>query len=393
MGVVDYEHIARQSVELVNRDTGISDKNKKDFGRYLQALDVSAARVGIIANHIKLLFHELPDVVGSMQERDLVNRTFKRLSRNLKPGYYETVKSVSKAYVRWHNDSETPAGWKDIKGNNKKAQRRNLRPEDMVTWEDGLNLANATNSVQIKAALLVQLDGGFRPSEFIDLNYGDISIKKTFAVAHVKRGKTGPRDVILFRSVPYLQRWLMAHPRKKKDAPLWVQENGRELTKYRYDAMRWRVLELGRKTELQKPLDFYNLRHSACYLSKMDNTNAELAARKFGHSLEYYTQTYGRLSPDDDIKRYSRHYGLDKGKEKQEQTTTECVKCSTVNEPGIDVCVQCGNPLTLDRALDIVDDSNKLKEQVAELQEAMKLIKQHIIRDRGTAEELRKALV
>lgn len=361
--IQDYKRIAEKNLQLLYRDPKISDKNKRDLKRYLQALEVTPARIGIIARHIKLLFYEMPDVVGSMGDRDLVNAAFKRLSKRAKPGYYETVKNVSKAFIRWHNDSETPRGWKDVKGNGRKAQRRDLSPEDMVTWEDGLRLASATNSVQIKAALLVQLDGGFRPSEFIELNYGDVSIKNSaFAVVRVKRGKTGKRDVILFRSVPYLQRWLKAHPVKEKDCPLWIQENGkRRFVRYRYDAIRWRVLDLGRTISFNKPLDFYNLRHSACYISKMDNTNAELAARKFGHSVDYYTNTYGRLSSDDDLKRYGKLYGQAEDKKELKDTPLACDKCGTVNEPGQVYCEQCNSPLTMEAAMKRATEADEMR--------------------------------
>ena len=43
-------------------------------------------------------------------------------------------------------------------------------------------------------------------------------------IARVK-GKTGSRDVVLFKSVPYVQKWLQAHPSKEKNAPLWIIED------------------------------------------------------------------------------------------------------------------------------------------------------------------------
>ena len=78
-----------------------------------------------------------------------------------------------------------PKGFKDIKGIPKIKQKRKLNPEDMVTWEDGEKLINSTNSMQLKAVLATQLDGGFRPSEFIDLKYGDIIQKNDFIIVSI----------------------------------------------------------------------------------------------------------------------------------------------------------------------------------------------------------------
>lgn len=375
MPIMDYKQQAQADLKRLYSDKKISDKNKKDFEKFLDSRDVSPARVGIIARHIKLLFYELPDVVGTMKDRELMNKTFKKLQDKIKPGYYETVKNVGKSFVRWHNKNKTPDGWLDIKSNGKDGQKRDLKRQDMITWEDGLKIAEQTNSVQLKAIIMTQLDGGFRPSEFTDLNYGDVEIKKTFAVARVS-GKTGKRDVILFKCVPMLQRWLKAHPYKKDNSPLWIIEyknmshrkkTDQDIRRYSYFAIQKRVRELGKQAQIKKPMDFYNLRHSACFLSKMDNVNPELAARKFGHTVDYYVNTYGRLDVEDDIKRYRRTYGLDTDKERKEEKTLECVKCGTVNEPGEVRCIQCHNPLTMDEALKSVDETQGLKEQLAQL--------------------------
>lgn len=373
MGAINYQRIAERSLRSLLDDPKISTKNKEDFKSYLKGIDVSNARIGIICNHIKHLYHNMSDVIGTMHKRDKVNSVMKALGKELSNGYFETVKKVSKAYVRWHNDYNTPAGWKDIKSNGK-SQKRDLKPEDMITWDEGHDLANSTTSIQIKAIFLIQLDGGFRPSEFLGLNYGDVQIKENFAIARVRDGKTGSRDVILFKSVPYLQRWLKTHPSKKKDSPLWIQENNNKngITRYKYSALQKRIRTIASKIKLNKPIDYYNLRHSACYLSKLDNVNPELAARKFGHSIRYYTDTYARLSPEDDIRRYSKHYELE-DKKIEEPKTVICERCNTVNEP-IDpqknseaYCEQCQSPLTIETAQLLAAETTELKEQMAQL--------------------------
>lgn len=387
MQAANYQRRGELAYNLVMKDNQISGKNKQDFKVYYDSLDVSPARVEIICKHIRHLFYIEADVVGVMGNRIQVNKDIKAIKERLSKGYFETIKSVGKAFVRWHNDKETPKGWRDIKYNSK-AQKRELKPEDMITWEDGLKMVKKSHSIQIKAVIMMMLDGGFRPSEFMGLKYGDIIIdNKGFAVARVK-GKTGKRNVILLKCVPYLQKWLKEHPTKKRNEALWIQENGSPRP-YKYPALQKRVRELGMKAGLVemeaikkydnrgrsylykqvkggKPLDFYNFRHSACYLSKLDNVNPELAARKFGHSLKYYTETYGRLSAEDDIKRYSLHYDLVADKKKKAlETPVKCEICNTINEPGAVRCENCNRPLTLEEAQKSVNEIDELKKQMA----------------------------
>jgi len=393
MPAIDYKRQAETALKRLLSNPKISNINKKNFQRYLNAKQHKPARLGIICRHIPFVIQKIPDVAGTMEDRDLVNKTFKTLAQELKPGYYETVKSVSKAFVRWLNDGETPKGWRDITSGAKKAQRRDLTPKDMIRWQEGLKLAAETNSIQLKAVVLTMLDGGFRPSEFVDLNFGDITIKKNFGIAHVRKGKTGKRDVILFKCMPYLQRWLKEHPTKKDGDPLWIIEfknmshkrrKDVQDKRYSYFALRKRLKYLFKRAGVNKPCDFYSFRHSAAYLAKMDNTNPELAARKFGHSLEYYTETYARLDAEDDIKRFGKQYGLLKKKEQEEHNPITCPRCNHINDPGSIDCEQCNSALTLGRALDKNKDIDKMKEQMAEL------LTQQIKMQKNQSEEIKR---
>jgi integrase/ribosomal protein L40E len=272
--------------------------------------------------------------------------------------------------VRWLNNGDKPAGFKDIKGIPKKKQIRKLRPDDMLGWEDGLKLISATNNIQLKAIIATQLDGGFRPSEFVDLNYGDATIKGEFNIVRVNDGKTGSRNAILWRAVPYLMRWLQNHPTKKRSDPLWLQEtkNHEKVIRYGYFAIQKRISQLAKKINFDKPLDFYNLRHSACTISKMDNVPEELAAAKFGHSVNYYVNTYGRLSTEDILQRYSNHYGITV-KSKEPQKNIICSRCEFVNEPNAEVCEKCGAALNIKKALEIQDENKNLKEEMSNLKD------------------------
>lgn len=373
MPIIDYKHQANTSEKWFFNQNDISETNKNYVKDFLEQYDVSSARRSIFLKHIAFLLREVKDVSFLLNDRKKVNSIFNKFRQKLSSSYYSTIINVSKRFVRWLNDGDSPLGFKDIKNTSKKSQKRTLSPNDMITWEEGLNIANEFNSQQFKAIILTQLDGGFRPSEFIDLNYGDVEIKKNFVVANVKDGKTGQRLVILFRSAPYLIHWYNIHPTKKADDPLWVMEQESRSNKkdpslrYNYYAIKKRIRNVSEKLKFKKPVDFYNFRHSACFLAKMDNLPIDECAKKFGHSVEHFTNTYGRLSVDDSIERLTKHYEID-GEKIDKPTNINCSRCDTINSPNLDYCTKCGSPLSLNIALkmekDQKDEINKLKEEV-----------------------------
>jgi integrase len=367
IAIVDYSELADRVEKRILGSDKISGKNKSELRKFLDIYDVTPARVSIFLNHIKYLLEETQDIKKDMNDSGKINMIFRKLRKSAKNSHYATIVSVSLRFVRWLNDGEKPKGFKDIKGISKKKQNRELSPQDMITWEDAERLIAATPSIQIKAIIATQLDGGLRPSEFVGLNYGDANIKGDFIILDVKKGKTGPRNVTLWRAVPHFLKWYKAHPSKKKDSPLWVQEdktNG-NIIRYKYPAIRRRVNSLFNITGLDKPSDFYNLRHSACVLSKKDNVPEELAAAKFGHSVEYYVNTYGRLSTEDVLERYSRHYGLNTKQEAVEKNI-KCGRCDFINVPKASICEQCGNPLSLGKAIEMKKETENRIDEIHE---------------------------
>jgi len=172
MPIVDYRRIADQGEKSFFNDRNISQKNKELMRGFLDAYDVSPARLGIFFRHISFLLRETPEINKDMLDRGKINRIFRQFRERLSRSYYATVVNVSIMFVTRLNDGEKPPGFKDIKNVSNKALKRQLTPGDMISWEEGEKCINATNSIQLKALLATQLDGGFRPSEFVDLNYG-----------------------------------------------------------------------------------------------------------------------------------------------------------------------------------------------------------------------------
>ncbi|MDF7824387.1 tyrosine-type recombinase/integrase [Pontiellaceae bacterium B12227] len=351
-------------------DPNIPEENIKILRRFLTAYDVSDARRTIFLQKIRPLLAEFKPIESALTERDHINEFFAGLRQRYSPATYATYINVVKRFLTWLNDGVRPASLLDIKPTKASKTKRNLKPEDMISWDEGLLLSDALCNIQLSAAVQTQLDCGFRPSEFIDLSFQDVEVMTGLAVFHVRDGKTGSRSVVAHRCVPALLKWLDAHPTKRPNDPLWIFEgsirkdgNHLRVNRYAYPAIAKRIKLGGRKIGLDKPLDFYNLRHSSCVLDKMDNLPVDLAAERHGHSVKHFTGTYGRLSVKDVMRRFHSHYGTDSAEPEQKLTHQVCPVCQTLNDNRQNWCSSCGSPLNTAGALETAQKSGHLNRE------------------------------
>lgn len=220
MPIVNYDEIALRAENKLFEDPDIPEDTKRIVRRFLIAYDVSSARKIIFLQKIRPLLTEFKPIESALTERDQMNLFFANLRKRYSPATYATYLSVIQRFQSWLNDGERPSSLLDIQLGKSARRQRNLKPEDMVTWEDGRRISDALCNIQLSAAVQTQLDCGFRPSEFIDFNYGDVSVRTGLAVFEVRDGKTGRRTVVAHRCVPALLKWLDAHPTKRHVDPL-----------------------------------------------------------------------------------------------------------------------------------------------------------------------------
>lgn len=354
MPIIDYEERARKSEVKLFANTNISEKTKRKLRQFLIAYNASAARRSIFIDKIRPIVEYFDDIEEALTDRDAINECFADLRQRYSPATYATYINVTCRFLSWMNDGERPNSVRDLRQRGVKLRNtRNLNPNDMITWKEGLRIAGVSPSIQTAAIGPTQLDCGFRPSEFVDLNYGDVKVNTGIAVIRVRGGKTGDRSVIARRCVPFLLRWLEAHPTKRAEDPLWVFEDsvqsdsaGRiHVRRYTYPAMRKRVRDLARRAGVHKPTDFYSLRHSSCVLDKLDNLPTEMAAERHGHSVKHFVSTYGRLSLEDNMHRFRLHYGLESEQSSKQVAHHVCPNCEAVNLEDAKWCSRCGQPI------------------------------------------------
>ncbi|MFC7230494.1 tyrosine-type recombinase/integrase [Saliphagus sp. GCM10025308] len=200
--------------------------------------------------------------------------------------------------------------------------------------------------------------------ELIDLTIGDIEDRK-----HGKKitinGKTGARRLPLVESVPYLNKWLNAHPNPQKNAPLWCKiQQGDPDDQLGYNYLRQKVL--GKNMEragIDKPSNPHHYRHSrASYLAN-EMTEAQLCEWFGWVQGSDVPARYVHLSGRDIDNTYDALHGLYEPDEDEEETNVvECPRCEELNVPSAAFCMRCGFALDRDVAKEIDQTETDLAE-------------------------------
>ncbi len=385
---------------ILNKQTGDYEDGFLDYFEN----KVSGARVSIFFKHIGWLLCETKDIKQDMHDSQIINRIFNKIKKTkiinkvthsektISDSYYGTIVNCSLMFVRFLNSGDKPKGFGNIANIGKNKQKRDLDEDDMITWDDGLKMAQQTTSVQLKALEMTLLDLSARPSEIIDMTKN--SVKKDGDYLKITlRGKTGKRTFLTYNCVPYLLAWINAHPSDDDNAPLWIQEKNTNgvIIKFKYPALKKRIKQLGERAGIKKPLDLYNFRHSGAVIMQLEGVPIQRIAKKMGTSVEHIENTYGRIGTEQEKQIFDSIYGLTK--EKKEQIKTEILTCNTCKKKNppyhmvgdtkveVDTCLGCNKPLTLAKKEEMEKvDENKIKqifkEQYKEMIEA-KVVANH----------------
>lgn len=388
MPIIDYTERAEKDNKVFFNNPKITKENKEAMTKVLKSYHVKDATKSIFLQRMGKFLSYFKDINKDMNNFDVVNDVLVKLEHT---GSFETYRNKSKRFTKLLNNGKLPEeferAWSNFK---KKNGGRKLEPEQQLKWDEAIELIKQTNSIQLKAVLMTQLDCGMRPSEFIDLNYGDLKQKGDFIVIKVKQTKTDkPREIECWRCVPYLLRWLQSHPTKKINDPLWLQEaqNEGEIKRYGYSALLKRVNSLNtitwKRIKTKKgsykvadkkrfenvKLDFYALRHASCFLDKADNIPIDIAAYRHGHDITFFTQVYGKEDSEARMSRLNKSRGKETDKElekKKALSPIPCQRCKFINEPLAQICEDCGSPLSMKAALNV---ENERKSEIEKMKE------------------------
>lgn len=313
MGIVNYETRLKRCEKRIMEDQAISSTNKKLLQRFLLGYDVRPATRQIFLERIRLLLQKYPRVESALTDKDGITALFAELRAKYAPATVATYLRVIRVFLRWLNDGDDVPALKNVKSPKKSSQKR-IFEDEHPTFQEIERIASHDSSVQVQAMITSQGDVGFRPSAFINLNYGNIRWVHGIPIARVIKGKVCTYEAVLFRAAEYVRKWMEIHPTKNPNDPLWISESCLLKTdgpinprRYSYAAVNKRFKLVAKRAGYEGPFFLLALRHASCANDKRENIPTDIAAGRHNHSVKHFVETYGQIKADDEVERMVLH--------------------------------------------------------------------------------------
>ncbi len=219
-------------------------------------------------------------------------------------------------------------------------------PGKMLKWDDDVKpmIENANNE-RDAAAIALQFDAGLRGGEFAELTVGSISEHKHGLQVTVQ-GKQGQRSVSLIPSVPYIERWLAAHPAgDDSEAPLWTKLNKAQDLSRSYKNKMFK--KAAKSADVDKPVTPTNFRKSSASWAASRGMNQAHIEDRYGWVRgSQVASRYVSIFKEDSDREYAKLHGLDvQEDEPEDRSPLECPKCGNDTPRDKDLCVWCGQAL------------------------------------------------
>jgi len=369
----NYARNIEKAVTALERNWNICDENKGLISAYVRRLSLNNySRSRIYKNLLYLprmaeqLRVPFPDATREDIEDLVIWINNLKLSDNTKSDY----KVILKTFYKWIGDGEYPKCIKWLKTETR--TNKKVLPEDLLTEEDVKKLIAASTEVRDRALIAMLWETGARIGELIDLSIKSFEDHK-YGKKIVVDGKTGPRRLILISSVPYLQEWLIVHPRRnERDAPVWVNiGNVRKGEKMTYAAVNKMLRETAKKAGVDKPVNPHHFRHSRATYMASKFTEYQLC-QWFGWVQGSRTpRVYVHLSGKDLDMDYARLYGIEDEEEERISTMAPktCPRCGSSVEHDAHFCYKCGMALDMETAMEIEDMEDETVRAFVEMED------------------------
>lgn len=329
----------------------LQNENKEDilnFLKYLLAKGISQGRIIKCAYTLKPIAEMLNKPFRDATKDDIIE-VVSKLENNEK--YKERTKvdfkKILKQFYKWlkGNDEEYPPEVKWIKINFK--EKRKL-PEEILTEEEIIRLAEACTHPRDKAFILTLYESGCRIGELLSLKLKHLQFDEYGGILIVN-GKTGYRRVRILKYLKELTEWLDIHPLKKNpEAFLWIRlENPKNNQPLSYTTVNMLLKKVARRVGISKSVNPHAFRHArATHLAKI-LTEQQLKVYFGWSGSSRMASTYVHLSGKDVDEALLRAYGIkvEENMNRESNSIKICPKCNEVNNVFSTFCKKCGSPL------------------------------------------------
>ncbi len=350
----------------------------KLFNRYNKLRDLSENTINTYSVYLKMFCKEVKKPFRQMTKKDIENYLISRKDRPEKTKYL--MKVILKKFFQWFykmEDKDYPDIVKWIKPSIRNAKKK--MPEELLTPNEVLKIANASDNIRDKALVLTLYESACRIGEIINLKIKNV-VSDDYGVILTVSGKTGMRKVRLINSSNILILWLNNHPYKNNpDSNVFVSFShrtyGKKLTsKGIYDVLQ----KLAKRAGIKKKVHPHLFRHSR--LSELTRKGyPESFLRQFAGwtPSSKMPEVYIHLSAKNIDEMMLKKEGLKEKKSKELVDVLKpikCPKCSEINLATNRFCSRCATPLD-EKSREEIFAENLIKKVIMTNPEIMKMIR------------------
>lgn len=171
--------------------------------------------------------------------------------------------------------------------------------------DDAKRLAVASGSTEGRALIMLMFDGGFRPTELLNVRLDDIRFQPDdqghdTLFVRIRYSKTKPRTISLPLATDAVRQWVLRHPcggAVNTQGLVEARDRSAMLVRLPYSGIRKMLTRLG-KTELSERLYPYRFRHASATFYASHLTEYQMCAR------------YGWVMGSKAVRRYVDHSGV-----------------------------------------------------------------------------------
>lgn len=219
-------------------------------------------------------------------------------------------------------------------------------PGDMLRWdEDVIPMVEAAENPRDAALVTLAFDLGPRGGELQSITLGDVT-DGDHGLRVTLRGKQGKRTATIIPSVPYVNKWLAAHPATgDSDAPIWSKLQQAEPVSYQM--LNKALKEMAARAGVEKPVTPTNLRKSsAAHLASKGVNQAHLEDHHGWVRGSRVASRYVSVFAEQADREIAKAYGQEVEPEDTDDISPEeCPRCGRETPQEKQLCVWCGQAL------------------------------------------------
>jgi len=342
-----------QSCDRLERDELVCPENKKlilSFSKMRLAKGSSRLRVVKCMYGLRFLSHWLKKPFERATKNDLIELVGEIERQDYAENSKYDFKVILKMFYKWlkGNDETFPPeiSWLKPKLNN----HAHKLPEELLTQDEVLKMAEAADNPRDKALILVLYESGCRIGEMLSLRMKNVIFDQYGAILRVT-GKTGDRRVRIISSAPVLAPWVEVYAHAKDpEAPLWPplatnQKNRNQPAEHR--SIDVTIKRLAEKAGIKKRVYAHLFRHSRATFLAEKLTEAQMKEYFGWVQSSEMASVYVHLSGRDVDNALLALQGLAKPEDKKEEQMKVCFcpRCKEKNSPIAKFCLRCGTPM------------------------------------------------